>query len=137
MGELERPEQSGRLQVKVPQTGVRVLIASDGVWDAFEKMLRVCRMARAWPIDVRGPSEKQIAPPYTLQCLRATCMAQLTQQLSVQWAGPQKRLKRCFRVVLHWQRLVLAERGMCAQDLLQDLLQLAKAVVRGLVGASR
>jgi len=42
------------MQVKVPQSGVRVLIASDGVWDAFEKMLRVCRMARSWPIEVHS-----------------------------------------------------------------------------------
>ena len=47
--------------MKVPQSGVRVLIASDGVWDAFEKMLRVCRMARAWHIEVGGPPHKQIA----------------------------------------------------------------------------
>ncbi len=40
------------LQVKVPQSGVRVLVASDGVWDAFEKMLRVCRMARSWSVEV-------------------------------------------------------------------------------------
>ena len=39
-------------QVKVPQSGVRVLVASDGVWDAFEKMLRVCRMARSWSVEV-------------------------------------------------------------------------------------
>ena len=51
------------LQVKVPQSGVRVLIASDGVWDAFEKMLRVCRMARAWHVEVRGPPQKGITLP--------------------------------------------------------------------------
>ncbi|CAL5228517.1 g11669 [Coccomyxa viridis] len=39
------------MQVKVPQSGVRVLVASDGVWDAFEKMLRVCRMARSWSVE--------------------------------------------------------------------------------------
>ena len=36
----------------MPQSGVRVLVASDGVWDAFEKMLRVCRMARSWSVEV-------------------------------------------------------------------------------------
>lgn len=43
----------------MPQSGVRVLIASDGVWDAFEKMLRVCRMARSWTIEVPGASQSQ------------------------------------------------------------------------------
>ena len=40
--------------MRVPRTGVRVLMASDGVWDAFEKMLRVCRMTRSWSIEVRA-----------------------------------------------------------------------------------
>ena len=33
----------------MPETGGRILIASDGVWDAFEKMLRVSRMSRSCP----------------------------------------------------------------------------------------
>ena len=40
------------LQVRVPETGGRILVASDGVWDAFEKMVRVCRMVRRWPVEV-------------------------------------------------------------------------------------
>lgn len=39
-------------QVRVPETGGRILIASDGVWDAFEKMLRVSRMSRSWHTEV-------------------------------------------------------------------------------------
>ena len=85
------------LQVKVPQSGVRVLIASDGVWDAFEKMLRVCRMARAWHIEVRGPPRMQNRLPQILQWDCARSMTQL-----MQWAGPQKRLSCCCRMVLHW-----------------------------------
>lgn len=50
------------MQVKVPQSGVRVLIASDGVWDAFEKMLRVCRMARSWPVEVCSLSQAGTRP---------------------------------------------------------------------------
>lgn len=42
------------MQVRVPETGGRVLIASDGVWDAFEKMVRVSRMARRWSVEVRA-----------------------------------------------------------------------------------
>ena len=83
------------LQVKVPQSGVRVLIASDGVWDAFEKMLRVCRMARAWHIEVRGPW-MQNGLPQILWWDYARSMTQL-----MQWPGPQRRLSCCFRMVLH------------------------------------
>lgn len=39
-------------QVRVPETGGRVLVASDGVWDAFEKMIRVSRMTRRWSTEV-------------------------------------------------------------------------------------
>lgn len=45
----------GCLQVRVPETGGRILVASDGVWDAFEKMVRVCRMVRRWPVEVSAP----------------------------------------------------------------------------------
>ncbi|CAL8466137.1 g5673 [Coccomyxa elongata] len=38
-------------QVRVPETGGRILVASDGVWDAFEKMVRVCRMVRRWAVE--------------------------------------------------------------------------------------
>lgn len=36
----------------MPQTGGRVLVASDGVWDAFAKPERVARMSRAWHTEV-------------------------------------------------------------------------------------
>ena len=85
------------LQVKVPQSGVRVLIASDGVWDAFEKMLRVCRMARAWHIEVASRPQRQITPPHILQWCRANSLAQL-----LHWAGPRRPLECCFRMVLYW-----------------------------------
>ena len=62
---------------------MRVLIASDGVWDAFEKMLRVCRMARAWHIEVGGPFWMQNGLPQILQWDYARSMKQL-----MQWAGP-------------------------------------------------
>lgn len=46
---------SGSAQVRVPQTGGRVLVASDGVWDAFAKPERVARMSRAWHTEVLAP----------------------------------------------------------------------------------
>ena len=39
----------------MPQTGGRVLVASDGVWDAFAKPERVARMSRAWHTEVLPP----------------------------------------------------------------------------------
>ena len=39
--------------MRVPDTGARLLVASDGVWDAFERMSRVGMMARSWPTEVR------------------------------------------------------------------------------------
>lgn len=38
-------------QVLLPPTGARLMVASDGVWDAFEKMTRVGTMARSWPLE--------------------------------------------------------------------------------------
>ncbi|KAK9840789.1 hypothetical protein WJX81_004819 [Elliptochloris bilobata] len=35
-------------QVRVPNTGGRLVVASDGVWDAFAKPERVARMSRGW-----------------------------------------------------------------------------------------
>ncbi|KAK9806461.1 hypothetical protein WJX73_009939 [Symbiochloris irregularis] len=35
-------------QVKMPSTGARVMVASDGVWDAFDSMTRVGHMSRGW-----------------------------------------------------------------------------------------
>lgn len=40
-------------QVRVPATGGRVLVASDGVWDAFAKPERVARMSRSWHTEAR------------------------------------------------------------------------------------
>ncbi|KAL6776912.1 hypothetical protein ACKKBF_B03980 [Auxenochlorella protothecoides x Auxenochlorella symbiontica] len=35
-------------QVLVPETGARLYVASDGLWDAFERDTKVASMARAW-----------------------------------------------------------------------------------------
>jgi lipopolysaccharide/colanic/teichoic acid biosynthesis glycosyltransferase len=35
----------------VPPTGARLLVASDGVWDAYEKMTRIGGMLRSWSLD--------------------------------------------------------------------------------------
>ncbi|PSC76687.1 putative phosphatase 2C 15 isoform X1 [Micractinium conductrix] len=39
------------MQVMVPPTGGRMLVASDGVWDAYEKMTRMNSMLRSWTLD--------------------------------------------------------------------------------------
>ncbi|KAL4855356.1 putative protein phosphatase 2C 15 [Chlorella vulgaris] len=39
------------MQVLVPPTGARLLVASDGVWDAYEKMNRLGSMLRSWTLD--------------------------------------------------------------------------------------
>jgi serine/threonine protein phosphatase PrpC len=43
-------------QALVPSRGGRILIASDGVWDAFPKMKKAGTMTRTWPLDV-APSK--------------------------------------------------------------------------------
>ncbi len=43
-------------QALVPSRGGRILIASDGVWDAFPKRKKVGAMTRTWPLDV-APSK--------------------------------------------------------------------------------
>ncbi len=43
-------------QALVPSRGGRILIASDGVWDAFPKRKKVGTMTRTWPLDV-APSK--------------------------------------------------------------------------------
>lgn len=35
----------------VPPSGGRLLVASDGVWDAYEKMNRIGGMLRTWSLD--------------------------------------------------------------------------------------
>lgn len=40
------------MQVVVPPTGARLLVASDGVWDAYEKMSRIGSMLRSWSLDL-------------------------------------------------------------------------------------
>lgn len=35
----------------LPPTGARLLVASDGVWDAYEKMSRIGQMLRGWSLD--------------------------------------------------------------------------------------
>lgn len=39
-------------QVRVPPEGARLLVASDGVWDAFQKTSRVASIARSAPTQV-------------------------------------------------------------------------------------
>lgn len=46
------PDQVVRLQVKLPASGARLIMASDGVWDAFDSMTRVGVMARPWTNEV-------------------------------------------------------------------------------------
>jgi len=38
-------------QVMLPPTGGRLLVASDGIWDAFDKMSRAGGMSRSWSTD--------------------------------------------------------------------------------------
>jgi len=38
-------------QVMLPPTGGRLLVASDGIWDAFDKMSRAGSMSRTWSTD--------------------------------------------------------------------------------------
>ena len=40
------------VQVRVPRSGARVILASDGVWDAFDTMGRVGALARHWDTEV-------------------------------------------------------------------------------------
>ena len=40
------------MQVRVPRSGARVILASDGVWDAFDTMGRVGALARHWDTEV-------------------------------------------------------------------------------------
>lgn len=39
-------------QVLIPPTGGRLLVASDGVWDAFDKMSRAGAMSRSWSTEM-------------------------------------------------------------------------------------
>jgi hypothetical protein len=61
------------LQVRVPQTGGRIMIASDGVWDAFEKMARVSRMSRSWHTEARARLLWQSLPPYCMPMATHGC----------------------------------------------------------------
>lgn len=38
-------------QVLIPPTGARIMIASDGIWDAYDKMSRASGMTRNWSTD--------------------------------------------------------------------------------------
>ena len=40
------------VQVVLPPTGARLMVGSDGVWDAFDKMTKVGAMSRSWPLEV-------------------------------------------------------------------------------------
>ena len=46
-------------QVLVPMEGARLLIASDGVWDAFEKTSRVTAIQRSQNTQVTLPGHKE------------------------------------------------------------------------------
>ncbi|KAK9848030.1 hypothetical protein WJX84_004477 [Apatococcus fuscideae] len=39
-------------QVEVPRTGGRIMLASDGCWDAFDKSSRVAKASRIWAADI-------------------------------------------------------------------------------------
>ena len=43
-------------QVRLPPEGSRLIVASDGVWDAFEKTSKIPVMSRAWSVSVRRRS---------------------------------------------------------------------------------
>ena len=43
------------MQIMLPPTGGRIIVASDGVWDAFDKMTRASSMSRSWPLE-QAPS---------------------------------------------------------------------------------
>lgn len=49
-------------QVRIPDTGGRLIVASDGLWDGFENMKRLCRMSRGWAC--------QAAPNKIIQALQ-------------------------------------------------------------------
>ncbi len=38
-------------QVRVPATGARVMVCSDGVWDAFDHTSRIYKLSRTWPVE--------------------------------------------------------------------------------------
>lgn len=39
-------------QVMIPPSGARVMLATDGVWDAFDHLSRVFKLSRNWSVDV-------------------------------------------------------------------------------------
>ena len=39
--------------MRLPPEGSRLIVASDGVWDAFEKTSKVPAMSRGWSVSVR------------------------------------------------------------------------------------
>ena len=45
--------EAGSVQVWLPDNGSRLLIGSDGVWDAFDTNSRICKMVRGLPPQVR------------------------------------------------------------------------------------
>lgn len=44
----------------MPATGGRLIVASDGLWDGFENMKRLCRMSRSWSCQVGKTGLKSI-----------------------------------------------------------------------------
>jgi len=53
------------MQVRIPDTGGRLIVASDGLWDGFENMKRLCRMSRGWACQVNPtpPPTHPTSPP--------------------------------------------------------------------------
>jgi hypothetical protein len=58
-------------QVRLPLEGSRLIVASDGVWDAFEKTSKVPAMSRGWSVSVRG--RHQGLDPRPLSTQAASC----------------------------------------------------------------
>lgn len=65
------------LQVKVPNTGGRLILASRGVWSSCDKISRVSNTVRSWSTEVRlhtiigNPSSPGHQPRYFSLCRRA------------------------------------------------------------------
>ncbi len=99
------------LQVILPPTGARLMVGSDGVWDAFDKMTKVGTMSRSWTLDtcadrmvqVSGtPTLAAIAPaaPSAESCPARRPVAAPTALQWLSWPGTQCVL--CCFVHMSW-----------------------------------
>jgi hypothetical protein len=61
----------------VPPSGARLLVASDGVWDAYEKMTRIGSMLRNWSLDT--------CPQRLIQARRCGCEMWNADLLQFAW----------------------------------------------------